>query len=171
MKKKSWLAVVIAAFIMTFTACSNNTQQSEEDAALQQKLIGVWLYIDSAEYDGQGELTAFSAFQFTDKAVRCHDVKGARIESGFIDLYTIENGKFAAMENGKKQYAIIEIREVDGKDHLFWNIDSGGQEFIRMTDEEIADYAIPVDKLLSEEAELLGIETEPVQTGSEVISE
>ena len=30
-----------------------------------------------------------------------------------------------------------------------------------MTDEEIEEYGIPVDKMLSSEAELLGIETEP----------
>ena len=87
-----------------------------------------------------------------------------------MDKYTVKNGKFTVVADGRKQYAVVEIKEIDGKDHLFWDIDTKTMEFIRMTDEEIEEYSIPVDKLLSSEAELLGIETEPSETVTSVLT-
>ena len=77
-----------------------------------------------------------------------------------LNLYTIKDDKIVVNNDGQRQYALISVKEVDGKDHLFWDIDTKTMEFIRMTDEEIEEYGIPVDKMLSSEAELLGIETE-----------
>lgn len=159
MKIRKIMAGAVLAAVFMFTGCSDNSEQKAADAALQQELIGVWFYPDSAQYDEDGDLTSFSAYQFTDQVAKRHDVTETQIMSYAIDKYTIENGKYAVVENGRKVYAIIEIKEVDGKDHLFWNIDSGGQEFVRMTDDEIAEYHIPADDMLSSEAELLGIET------------
>lgn len=170
MKLRKLLVGIIFAAVMMLTACSGDTQQSEEDAALQQKLIGVWFYPESAVYDDDGDLLTFSAYQFTNEIVKCHDVGGGQILSYALDKYTIKNGKFTVVADGRKQYALIEIKEVDGKDHLFWDIDEKTMEFIRMTDEEIEEYSIPVDKLLSSEAELLGIETEPSETVTSVLT-
>lgn len=166
MKIRKILVGIIFAAVMALTACSDgDTQQSAEDAALQQKLIGVWFYPESAQYDEDGDLTSFSAYQFTEKVVKCHEVTDSQIMSYLQDEYTIKDGKFIVNTNGQKQYALIEIKEVDGKDHLFWDIDTKTMEFIRMTDEEIGEYSIPVDQLLSGEAEILGIETTAPQTG------
>lgn len=170
MKLRKLLIGIIFSAVMLLTACSGNTQQSEEDAALQQKLIGVWFYPESAVYDDDGDLLTFSAYQFTNEIVKCHDVGGGQILSYALDKYTINNGKFTVVADGRKQYAVVEIKEIDGKDHLFWDIDTKTMEFIRMTDEEISEYSIPVDKLLSSEAELLGIETEPSETVTSVLT-
>lgn len=160
MKIRKILIGVVFAAVMMFTACAGgDTQMSEEDIALQQKLIGVWFYPESAEYDEDGDLASFSAYQFTDRVVKCHDVTDTQIMSYLQDEYTIKDGKFVVQTDGQKQYALIEIKEVDGKDHLFWDIDTKTMEFIRMTDEEIGEYSIPADMILSSEAELLGIET------------
>ncbi len=159
MKIRKIIACAVVAAVFMLTGCSENAEQKAEDAALQQKLIGVWLYTDSAQYDENGDLVSFSAFQFTDQVAKRHDVTDEQIMSYAVDKYTIENGKFTVVEDGRKVYAVIEIKEVDGKDHLFWNIDSGGQEFIRMTEDEIEEYHIPAGDMLSSEADLLGIET------------
>lgn len=170
MKLRKLLIGIIFSAVMLLTGCSGDPQQSEEDAALQQKLIGVWFYPESAVYDDDGDLLAFSAYQFTNEIVKCHDVGGGQILSYALDKYTVKNGKFTVVADGRKQYAVVEIKEIDGKDHLFWNIDTKTMEFIRMTDEEIEEYSIPVDKLLSGEAELLGIETEPSETVTSVLT-
>lgn len=170
MKLRKLLIGIIFSAVMLLTACSGDSQQSEEDAALQQKLIGVWFYPESAVYDDDGDLLTFSAYQFTNEIVKCHDVGGGQILSYALDKYTVKNGKFTVVADGRKQYAVVEIKEIDGKDHLFWDIDTKTMEFIRMTDEEIAEYSIPVDKLLSSEAELLGIETEPSETVTSVLT-
>lgn len=162
---------MIFAAVLALTACSSESpQQSEEDAALQQKLIGVWLHPESAVYDQDENMIKFSAYQFTDEILKCHDVMTDRVESYAKDKYTIEDGKFVVNANGRKQYAIIEIKEIDGKDHLFWDIDTKTMEFIRMTDEEIENCGIPVNSMLSSEAELLGIETEPGETVTTMIT-
>lgn len=167
MKIRKILVGIVFAAMLAFTACaSGDTQMSEEDAALRQKLLGVWLYTDSAQYDENGDLTSFSAYEFTEWDVKRHDVTETQIMSGVIDEYTIEDGKFTVVENGKKVYAIIEIKEIDGKDHLLWNINSGGQEFVRMTDDEVFDYHIPAGEFIDGEAELLGIETTAAESGS-----
>ena len=160
MKMRKILVGVVFVAVMMFTACSNgDTKMSEEDAALQQKLIGVWLYPDSAVYDEDGDLTSFSTYQFTDSVLKRHDVENEQITSYLLDKYTIKDGKFVVQADGQKQYALINIEEIDGKDHLFWDIDTKTMEFTRMTDEEIEEYGIPSDKTLDSEAELLGIET------------
>ena len=160
MKIRKILVGVVFAAVMMFTACaSGDTQMSEEDAALQEKLIGVWFYPDSAVYDEDGDLTSFSTYQFTDSVLKRHDVEGEQITSYLLDKYTIKDGKFVVQTDGQKQYALINIEEIDGKDHLFWDIDTKTMEFTRMTDEEIEEYGIPSDKTLDSEAELLGIET------------
>lgn len=158
---KKILTGIVFAAVMVLAACSGgDTQMSEEDAALRQELTGVWFYPDSAEYDEDGDLTSFSAYQFTDdEVVKCHNVESERTVSYLMGKYTIKDGKFVIDSNGRKQYAVIEIRETDGKDHLFWEIDTGTLEFIRMTDEEIEEYGVPVDKMLTGEAELLGLKT------------
>lgn len=162
MKIKKILVGIIFSAVMLLTACSGgDTQMSEEEKALQQQLIGVWFYPDSAVYDNDGDLTGFSAYQFTDEVIKCHDVGNGQIMSYALNLYTIKDDKIVVNNDGQRQYALISVKEVDGKDHLFWDIDTKTMEFIRMTDEEIEEYGIPVDKMLSSEAELLGIETEP----------
>lgn len=168
MKIRKILVGIVFAAMLAFTACaSGDTQMSEEDAALRQKLIGVWFYPESAEYDEDGDLTAFSAYQFTDDNVlKRHDVESTQILSYLMDKFTIKDGKFIVDSNGQKQYAIIEIKDVDGTDHLLWKIETGTMEFIRMTDEEIEEYSIPVNKMLTGEAELLGIETTAAESGS-----
>ena len=160
MKIRKIVAVVFLIAVFALSACSSGkTGQSEEDAALQQKLIGMWFYPESAEYDEDGNLIAFSAYQFTDQALRCHDVMETQVMTYLMDAYRIENGRYVVTaSDGTEQYAVISIREVDGKDHLFWDIETKTMEFIRMTDEEIAEYSIPNNHELSdEEKALLGI--------------
>lgn len=160
MKIRKIMAVVFLIAVFALSACSSDkTGQSEEDAALQQKLIGMWFYPESAEYDEDGNLIAFSAYQFTDQALRCHDVMETQVMTYLMDAYRIENGRYVVTaSDGTEQYAVISIREVDGKDHLFWDIETKTMEFIRMTDEEIAEYSIPNNPELSdEEKALLGI--------------
>lgn len=167
MKIRKILVGMILTAAMALSACAKEeTQQSAEDAALQQKLLGVWLYTDSAKYDEDGNMTSFSAYEFTEQDAKRHDVTETQVTSGVIDKYTIEDGKYTVVENGRKVYAIIEIKEIDGKDHLLWNIDSGGQEFVRMTDDEVFDYHIPAGQLLDGEADILGIETTAAESGS-----
>ena len=171
--KKMFIGIIFAA-VIALSACSKqdtDTATAEKDAELQQKLIGVWMYTDSVIYDEDGDITSFSAYEFTDVDAKCHEVAGSQIISYIIDKYTIKDGYYTVDVDGKKEYAVIDIREVDGKDHLYWSIDTGTMEFVRMTDEEIDEYSIPVGQLISGEAELLGIETEPVETGSWIISE
>ena len=132
---KKILTGIVFAAVMVLAACSGgDTQMSEEDAALRQELIGVWFYPDSAVYDEDGDLTSFSTYQFTDSVLKRHDVENERITSYLLDKYTIKDGKFVVQTDGQKQYALINI-------------------------EEIEEYGIPSDKTLDSEAELLGIET------------
>lgn len=159
MKIKRLLVGIVLAAAAVFAGCSENAEQSAEDAALQQELIGVWFYPDSAQYDEDGDLTSFSAYQFTENVVKCHDVTDTQIMSYALDEYTIKDGKIIVDNDGQKQYALISIENVDGTDHLYWDIDTKTMEFTRMTDEEIEEYSIPADKMLSGEADLLGIET------------
>ena len=148
MKIKKILVGIIFSAVMLLTACSGgDTQMSEEEKALQQQLIGVWFYPDSAVYDNDGDLTGFSAYQFTDEVIKCHDVGNGQIMSYALNLYTIKDDKIVVNNDGQRQYALISVKEVDGKDHLFWDIDTKTMEFIRMTDEEIEEYVIPVDKM------------------------
>lgn len=170
MKIRKIMAMVILIAVFALSACSSGkTGQSEEDAALQQKLVGMWFYPESAEYDEDGNLIAFSAYQFTDQALRCHDVTETQVMTYLMDAYKIENGRYVVTaSDGTEQYAVISIKEVDGKDHLFWDIETKTMEFIRMTDEEIEEYSIPNDpELADEEKALLGIGG--VETGSEEI--
>lgn len=167
MKIRNFMAGIAFAAVFMFTGCSDNSEQKAADAALQQELLGVWLYTDSAQYDEDGDLTSFVAYEFTEQDVKRHTVTDTQIMSGVIDKYTIEDGKFTVVEDGQKVYAIIEIKQIDGKDHLLWNIDSGGQEFVRMTDDEIFDYHIPAGELLDGEAEILGIETTASESDSQ----
>lgn len=155
---KILIGFMLAALIL-LTGCSGDTERGAEDAALYGELKGVWFYPDSAVYDTDGDLTSFTAYQFTDEAVKRHDVTNSRVVSSLLGRYTIKDGKYAFVFNGQKQYALIEIRDVDGKDHLFWDNDTKTMEFVRMTDEEIEEYGIPADMMLDGEAELLGIET------------
>lgn len=161
MRIKNILVGIFFAAAVLLSACSQkqDPEMAAADAELQQKLVGVWFYPESAVYDEDGNLTSFSAYQFTDRVVKCHEASTVQIMSYLMDEYTIKDGQFVVEKAGKKQYAIISIREVDGKDHLFWDIETKTMEFIRMTDEEIAEYCIPADSYLSGEAELLGIET------------
>lgn len=169
--KKVFIGIIFAA-VIALSACSKqDPEAAQRDAELHQKLIGVWMYTDSVEYDEDGNITSFSAYEFTDKDAKCHDVSATQILSYVIDKYTIKDGYYTVDVKGKEEYAVIDIREVDGKDHLYWNIDTGTQEFIRMTDEEIDEYHIPVGKLLTGEAELLGIETEASESETLAVSE
>lgn len=172
MKLKQLFVGIILAAAIALSACSaQDTQAAAKDAELQQKLMGVWCYTDSVVYDEDGEISSFSAFEFTDRDAKCHNVTGEKVISSVIDKYTIKDGYYTIDVDGKEEFAVIDIREVDGKDHLYWSIDTGTQEFIRMTDEEIEEYSIPVGQLISGEAELLGIKTEALETGTIIVSE
>lgn len=159
--------LMIAAVMLSACSQKQDPEMAAADAELQQKLIGVWYYTDSVVLDDDGNFSAFSAYEFTDKVAKAHDIEGAQISSAVIDKYKIENGEYVVEVDGKKEYALIEIREVDGRDHLYWGIDSGTLEFIRMTDEEIEDFGIPVGQYLTGEAELLGIETTASESETE----
>ncbi|MGN0553814.1 MAG: hypothetical protein ACI4I1_10540 [Oscillospiraceae bacterium] len=172
MKLKPLFVGIILSEVIALSACSEQDPESTaKDAELQQKLIGVWCYTDSVVYDDDGEIASFSAFEFTDDDAKCHDVSAAKVLSYVIDKYTIKDGYYTVDVDGKEEYAVIDIREVDGKDHLYWSIDTGTQEFIRMTDEEIDEYGIPAGQLLPGEAELLGIETDALDLETTDVSE
>lgn len=158
MKFRSFIAVIIAAVLLT--ACSGvNEEQKAADEALHQRLIGVWVYLDSVEKDDNGNILTFSAYQFDEEISKVHDVMGGQIMSSVLDKYEIEDGYYSTIVDGAKQYAKLEITEEDGRDRLHWIIDTGTLEFAKMSDEEISEYGIPVDKMITGEAEMLGIET------------
>lgn len=169
--KKVFIGIIFAA-VIALSACSKqDSEAAQRDAELRQKLIGVWMYTASVGYDEDGNIASFSAYEFTDTYAKGHDVSGVQILSYVIDLYTIEDGYYTVDVDGKKERAIIDIREVDGKEHLYWSIDTGTMDFIRMTDEEIDEYGIPVGQLLPDEAELLGIETTASEAETQAVSE
>ena len=111
------------------------------------------------EKDDNGNILTFSAYQFDEKISKVHDVMSTQIMSSVLDKYEIENGYYTTVVDGVRQYAKLEITEEDGRDRLHWIIDTGTLEFAKMSDEEISEYGIPVDKMITGEAEMLGIET------------
>ena len=112
MKIKKILVGIIFSAVMLLTACSGgDTQMSEEEKALQQQLIGVWFYPDSAVYDNDGDLMGFTAYQFTDEVVKCHDVGNGQIMSYALNLYTIKDDKIVVNNDGQRQYALISVKE------------------------------------------------------------
>ncbi len=153
MKKK--ILAVISAVIMLSACSGQGDETSADDMELAGELIGVWCSVGSVVYDDDGDISSFAALEFDGNSAYRHEVNGDRIVSALLGEYEIKNGEYAAKNGSSEQYAIIDIREYDGKDHLYWSNDSVTQDFVRMTDNEIEEYGIPegqlTDKLLGDE--------------------
>lgn len=144
--KKKILAVISAAIMLS--ACSGQGDEaSADDMELAGELIGVWCSIGSVVYDDGGDISSFTALEFDGNLAYRHEVNGDRIVSATLGEYEIKNGEYAAKNGSSEQYAVIDIREYDGKDHLYWSNDSKTQKFVRMTDNEIEEYGIPEGQL------------------------
>lgn len=141
MKKK--ILAVISAVVMLSACSGQDDEVSADDMELASELIGIWYSVDSAVYDDDGDITSFTALEFDGNSACRHEVDGDRIVSAKLGEYEIKNGEYVAKNGSSEQYAVIDIREYDGKDRLYWSNDSKTQDFVRMTDDEIEEYGIP----------------------------
>lgn len=148
--KKIILAVISAAVMLS--ACSGQGDELQgNDEELAAELIGIWYSVGSVVYDDDGDIISFTALEFDGKSACRHEVDGDRIVSARLGEYEIKNGEYAVKKGSSEQYAVIDIREYEGKDHLYWSNDSMTQDFVRMTDDEIEEYGIPEGMLFGNE--------------------
>ncbi len=144
------LCVIISlTALLSFAGCENT---AASDAELHKQLIGGWVPIEdtAAEYDGNGNVTAFSVYEFTATKTKYHLVKGEMIETSELNEYQIVGGNYKAIVEGGAQFAKIKF---SNKGNLLWFTDESITEFRPLTQEEIDEYSIPIGKSSSAETE------------------
>ena len=163
LKKLFVCAVIIAASVFSMTACSGT---SAKDAEIAQKLVGGWVYLNDEDiaYNDDGSLLNFKVFEFTGSSTKIHVVSDSQIMSWYVNDYEIKNQKYTVMVDGKPQYEGIGFND-DG--NLVLYTDSTQDEFRKLTDEEIAEYNIPIGQLLASEIQDNASATETEDTANE----
>lgn len=146
-KKITALVLMIVLSVMA-AGCSEG--MSQEDMEIHEKLIGAWVPVNDiyAVYDAEGNLAQFSVYEFTGTRTKYHEVKADSVMSWVVNDYTIKDGKYRVVFEGKTMVQDISFNE-DGNLVL-----SGGGEsdvFRPFTDEEQARYHVPLGQLLNTE--------------------
>ncbi|MCD7730737.1 MAG: hypothetical protein LUI05_04485 [Oscillospiraceae bacterium] len=156
MKIRNLFLCVIMAAVFTLVGCSDT---SAEDAALAQKLMGAWVPLVDENYteDEDGNVLSFTVYEFTGYSTKVHIVNVGVVYSYPVNEYTITDGKFKVIVDGKAEYAKIDFSE---EGNLLWYTDTETTEFRPLTDEEQSEFGIPIGQTLT-------FETEEGETGSQ----
>lgn len=146
-KKITALVLMIVLSVMA-AGCSDG--MSQEDIAINEKMMGAWVPVNDiyAVYDADGNLAQFSVYEFTGTRTKYHEVKADSVMSWVVNDYTVKDGKYRVVYEGKTMYQDISFTE-DGNLVL-----SGGgerDEFRPFTDEEQERYHVPLGQLLNSE--------------------
>lgn len=146
-KKITALVLMIVLSVMA-AGCSEG--MSQKDMEIHEKLMGAWVPVHDiyAVYDAEGNLAQFSVYEFTSTKTKYHEVKADSVISWVVNEYTIKDGKYRVVFEGKTMVQDISFNE-DGNLVL-----SGGGEsdvFRPFTDEEQARYHVPLGQLLNTE--------------------
>lgn len=154
---KKIFALVLMMFVCVSAAgCSKEatrpTEISPEDKALHDQLMGAWVLLgdENIEYDEEGNMVAFSVFEFTDKKTKIHQVGATETRSWVINEYFIQDGKFNVIQDGKIRYQEFAFTE-DGKLEMY--SDNSVDTLRRLKDEDLGGRPIPLDQPVGIEAE------------------
>lgn len=134
---KKITALVLMIVLSVMAAGCSDSGMSEEDMEIHEKLIGAWVPVNDiyAVYDAEGNLAQFSVYEFTGTKTKYHEVKADSVISWVVNEYTIKNGKYRVVFEGKTMVQDISFNE-DGNLVLYG--DGESDEFRRFTDEEQA---------------------------------
>lgn len=153
-KKITALVLMIVLSVMA-AGCSDSGASQEEgnvsDDALHEQLIGSWVLLGDGniEYDAEGNMVTFSVFEFTENKTKVHKVEVPNVYSWVVNEYSIKDGKYMVFKDGQSMYEGIRFTD-EGNLELF--IDATVDTFRRLTDEEQAEYAIPIGQSSIDEA-------------------
>lgn len=154
MKKITALVLMIVLSVMA-AGCSDSGASSEEDIALDnaihEQLIGSWVLLgdDNIAYDEEGNMVSFSVFEFTENKTKVHEVGVPNVYSWVINNYSIKDGKYMVVKDGVEMFEGIRFTD-EGNLEMF--TDTTVDTFRRLTDEEQAEYSIPIGQSSIDEA-------------------
>lgn len=136
--------ITVMLAVVCMVGCGSGVT-AEENEALHQKLMGSWVPLvdPNLEYDAEGNVSKFTVFEFTENETRYHVVEMERTGSEIVNNYTISDGKYKVITETGAQFAIIEFTE---SGNLMWRTDSSADEFRPLTEEEIKEFGIPVNR-------------------------
>lgn len=146
MLKKIFAVLLAAALTVCMAGCSGYVM-TEEDLAIYKSIQGYWAADVSTgynEFDGDGNLTAMTAVEFTDDFHYLMHV--CLIDQGYALTYppvkySFEDKMFKVVTDGVASYAQLSVSE-DGQT-LYWHTDDKTDTYIRISKEDAAALGIP----------------------------
>lgn len=157
-KKAICVAAAVVMAVLCLTGCGASSVDSE---AIHQQLIGAWVLVNDPEVekDPDGNIVRFGVYEFLETETRYHDVQMAMTNTYPINEYSIMDGKYRVMTEEGVQFSGIRFTETG---NLVLYTDTTADEFRPLTDEEIKEFAIPVNKadMFESETGSEGSETE-----------
>lgn len=155
MIKKITVLVLMLVLSVVAAGCSDSSTSQEEnvalDNAIHDQLIGSWVLMgeDNLVYDENGHLIGFTVFEFTEYKTKVHQVGVPNVYSWVINHYSIKDGKYVVDKDGTQMSEGIRFTD-EGNLELF--NDTTVDTFRRLTDEEQAEYSIPIGQSNIDEA-------------------
>lgn len=133
--------MTVAVFCMA--GCSSFSE--EENQAIHRQLLGAWVPLNDPELeqDAEGNVLKFSVYEFMETETRYHVVQMEQTSSSVVNEYTITDGKYKVITDMGAQFSGIRFTETG---NLVLYTDSSSDEFRPLTQEEIEEFGIPVDR-------------------------
>ena len=135
--------ILITAAVFCMAGCSSVSDAENE--AIHRQLMGSWVLLNDNELetDADGNVVKFSVFEFLETETRYHVVQTTVTDSYPLNEYTIYDGKYKVITDKGAQFSGIRFTETG---NLVLYTDSTSDEFRRLTEEEIAEFGIPVNR-------------------------
>lgn len=145
MKLKRILFCVIVMMMAVFcmTGCSGFSE--EENQAIHNQLMGSWVPLNDPELeqDAEGNVIKFSVYEFMETETRYHVVQMESTSSSSVNEYTITDGKYKVITEMGAQFSGIRFTDAG---NLVLYTDTSADEFRPLTQEEIKEFGIPVNR-------------------------